>query len=132
MIMGTFDWAQYLALAKELQEREGEEACLRSSISRAYYSVYNLARNRLRERMIPVPSGESGHQKMWGLYTQSENRDCKKIGIEGDRLHARRTKADYHDTVPYLNDSVKFATTRAEELQGLIKDLAKDLPETFS
>ena len=38
-----FDWADYLRLAQELAQR-GEESCKRSAVSRAYYSVFNLAR----------------------------------------------------------------------------------------
>ncbi|MEG4171823.1 MULTISPECIES: hypothetical protein [unclassified Microcoleus] len=43
-----FDWEEYFNLAKELAETT-EEAKLRSAVSRAYYSVFCLARNYLRD-----------------------------------------------------------------------------------
>ena len=126
--MGTFDWTQYLVLAQELKKREGEEACLRSSISRAYYSAYHLACKRLRERDIDVPSGESGHKGMWDVYRTSDNKDCRKIGGDGDRLRNRRKEADYDDNVDYLTNRVLTTITTAENIQGLITDLPIHLP----
>jgi len=41
----SFNWRDYVDLAQDLLNR-AEEACQRSSISRAYYGVFCLARNR--------------------------------------------------------------------------------------
>ena len=38
-----FDWNQYLTLANKLALSSGDEASLRSAISRAYYCAFNLA-----------------------------------------------------------------------------------------
>ena len=43
-----FDWSEYFNLAQELAGTS-EEAKLQSAVSRAYYSVFCLARNYLRD-----------------------------------------------------------------------------------
>jgi len=44
----SFDWAHYIRLAETLKREAGNlaerESCLRSAISRAYYSAFGLAR----------------------------------------------------------------------------------------
>ena len=51
-----FDWGEFLSQAQRLAAG-GDEAGYRSSISRAYYSVFGLARRRLRDvERLPVPN----------------------------------------------------------------------------
>jgi hypothetical protein len=49
----SFDWSGYLTLANELSNKVDEfsdqEAVCRSVVSRAYYSVFCLARNYVRD-----------------------------------------------------------------------------------
>jgi hypothetical protein len=52
----SFDWSQYVDVAKELYEQAKtapqplQEAKFRASISRAYYAVFGKARDQLRRR----------------------------------------------------------------------------------
>jgi hypothetical protein len=47
----SFDWSEYIDLAHDLRlSANGREAYLRSAISRAYYGVFILARNHLRDK----------------------------------------------------------------------------------
>jgi len=62
-----FDWTGYLALAQELATRN-EEACLRSSVSRAYYFVYNLALSRAERNGFVYKPGESTCPAMAALF----------------------------------------------------------------
>ena len=49
----SFDWREYLVLAEALLQARTrlaqEEACCRAAVSRAYYAVYGVARNRARD-----------------------------------------------------------------------------------
>lgn len=50
----SFQWVDYLAVARHLKEHSGassySEACLRASVSRAYYAALMTARNLLRDQ----------------------------------------------------------------------------------
>jgi hypothetical protein len=58
----TFDWNEYLALAKRLALVKSNEAALRSAISRAYCCVYNVALQRAKDNEFRVKddAGSSG------------------------------------------------------------------------
>lgn len=50
----SFDWSEYLNVAKELAGVEtsaaSQEAKLRAAITRAYYAAFIKARNHLRDK----------------------------------------------------------------------------------
>jgi len=111
----SFEWSEYLDFSKELIFPSGKilypanEVILRICISRAYYSVFCLSRNYLRdiENNIIIKKA----------YYNNDTRDLKKNGgihkyvftqFRSDRekiyvanklkkLKVRREKADYHD-----------------------------------
>jgi uncharacterized protein (UPF0332 family) len=92
-----FDWTEYARLAEELRTR-GDEASLRTAISRAYYSVYHQARDYLLAEGIPLSKSDSSHKVVWNGYRVIGG-SCRSVGLNGDRLNDNRTKADYEDEV---------------------------------
>jgi hypothetical protein len=110
-----FDFFNYLTLAEELATRP-DEASKRSSISRAYYSVYNIAFERAERTAGPYPGGVGFHQWCWEKYTKTPDIACKQIGLAGDRMKRRRVKADYKPPdIPRLDDEVQLTLTEARQ-----------------
>jgi uncharacterized protein (UPF0332 family) len=106
----SFDWAEYLSLAEELQgvpvsgPLVGIEAKQRASVSRAYYSAFILARNRLRDvDLIPIPHTGGAHQFVAQRYARDPDPRRSQIGILLGRLRSVRNMCDYDDTVPQLS-----------------------------
>jgi uncharacterized protein (UPF0332 family) len=100
----SFDWADYLTLAKALQsnpEAPGpREASLRAATSRAYYAAFQCAVNFAKgEGFQPKYTGEDH----WGIkrhfqYYQPNNSAIRgKISTELGRLYDNRRMADYHN-----------------------------------
>jgi len=84
----TFDWTEYLKLANELAKRN-DEASLRSSISRAYYGVFCIARNILGYKNY---KGKDVHQKVIDKLKQNGSEFPKKLGQYLDELRREETK----------------------------------------
>jgi uncharacterized protein (UPF0332 family) len=89
----TFDWTEYLKLANELAKRN-DEASLRSSISRAYYGVFCIARNILGYKNY---RGKDVHQKVISELKQNKDRLLRKSGWNLDELRRKRNDADYQE-----------------------------------
>ena len=65
----SFDWSEYLNLAKELANQAiapaNQEAKLRTAISRSYYAAFINARNYLRDKEgILIPKTGNG-SNLW-------------------------------------------------------------------
>lgn len=94
----SFEWKNYVYLAEELSKRQ-EEACLRSSMSRAYYGVFCIARNEkwLRDYKPEKDEEEGIHQKVINKYKDSSDVIEQRIGSFLDRLRRLRNIADYDE-----------------------------------
>lgn len=100
----SFDWHQYLDLARELQRNKqmgsAEEARLRSAVSRAYYAAYHVARKRLeQEGDAGLRWTEQPHAYVWEQFKLSTEQQRREIGTKGQRLKLQRRDADYESTV---------------------------------
>ena len=119
----SFDWAEYLILARQLQ-RSGEEAKLRTAISRAYYAAFCKARNYVRDvdRDTDVPKDGRAHSYVKNKFIQSRYGVRTGIGADLNRLRIRRGKADYQDRVAGLPSMAKSAVCLANKV---LSDLAR-------
>src|ERR1035438_5350260 len=90
-----FDWGEYLRLATELSQYS-DEASHRTSISRAYYSIFHAATIQARRNGYAARS----HQKLWALYQRDPDRNCRKLSVLGNAMKVAREEADYVTTVP--------------------------------
>ena len=126
-----FDWSEYLKLARELGQRT-EESCLRSSLSRAYYFVYNLALRRAeRNGFVPL-QGESSHIQLWRLFSKSPEPECITLGQIAIRLKERRERADYKSTYARLQEEVPLVLRDAEDFAERLGRLAERHPNPQS
>jgi len=113
----TFDWSEYLKLARELAGENGssanEEARLRSSISRAYFAAYCVARNFLDNKGHGIPRGPTGHRYICDLLQESIFDEEKQAGVDLNRLRNRRNQADYDDFMRDLSAVVEDSLNRS-------------------
>ncbi len=98
----SFDWKDYTKLAEklynEVNKNSMEEAYNRSVISRAYYGVFCLSRNKAGlEFYIPRRNtNDPGvHRKVINHYKNSSKLEEKQAGKILDELRIMRNKADY-------------------------------------
>ena len=100
MATAAYNWSEYLRLATDLS-RNPDEASHRSSISRAYYSVYHIASARA------VANGyvdQKSHVELWKLYDRNASRDCKRLAAMGFRMKKERVDADYEIAAKRIPD----------------------------
>jgi len=122
----TFDWSEYLKLACELAGKEGssanEAARLRSSISRAYFAAYCVARKCLNDKGHGIPRGPAGHRYICNFLQESFSVEEKQAGADLNRLRIRRNQADYDDFMSNLSaavdDSLKKSLSVISWAQG--------------
>jgi len=122
----SFDWGEYLRLAKELVNRSGE-AELRSAISRAYYSIFRRACKILKSKNIPITESGVDHQLVPEVLKARPDIHpiAPQLGIYLERLRDDRRRADYYDDFPNLDKQAKLDVLIAEDCENLIKLMSK-------
>ncbi len=132
----TFDWIDYLNLAVQL-ERDAKddnslvEAKHRTSISRAYYSSFNLAKKYLSENGETLSKGAEVHREVQSIFEalssqeRDENRKKKLIEISSELgiLRSFRNKSDYDSTISGIDKLAEASIIRAQRLEALIREL---------
>src|SRR4051794_30970024 len=100
----SFDWGEYLSLAEALcgvavsGPLISDEAQYRSSVSRAYYAAFILARNRLRDvDLVPIPRSVNAHVFVARAYEHHADPRRVQIGVRLRDLGADRNRCDYDD-----------------------------------
>ena len=119
----AFDWVEYLNLAKDLADHKGNEAALRSAISRAYYAAFCKARNRLLREGERIPRTGQAHELVWNTYRGASDSIQNNIGIVGDRLYRNRAIADYEDKFPNLSNTVELSLSNANNVLRQLAEL---------
>jgi len=126
-----FDWTGFLNVARELCAR-GDEAYLRTSISRAYYYVYNIALIRAEQNGFRAIQGESTHIQLWRLFNQNPEPECVRLGEIANRLKERREKADYRSTYLRIQEEAKDVLEQAHDFARRLEGLATRHPSPSS
>jgi uncharacterized protein (UPF0332 family) len=128
--MPPFDWKQFLVLAQTLSNNT-DEASLRSSVSRAYYSAFNTALRRAESHGYVSKSDQLGgmHDNLWDLYANNKDITCENIAKIGQRMKRRRVSADYRSFFSNRPSQEALDTIRdATDCLQLIAQLASGLP----
>ncbi len=125
----SFDWLDYLTLAEYMNSKAGEfpdeEACYRSVVSRAYFSVYCLTRNFVKE-VDKVTFGSDDHHRLQKHLLEHPHRIRNKIGLQLRELHQYRKKADYQDNLDEMPvNTASKALTKARKIE---RELAQSYP----
>lgn len=111
----SFDWKGYVHLAEELQKRT-EESYLRSSISRAYYGAFCIARNKKGYQNYKLKRGENIHWIVIDAYKNSSNANEQNIGRILDKLRKTRNDADYDENKPIKKDLAERIVISAKQI----------------
>jgi hypothetical protein len=121
----TFDFAEYLVLARELRgERDrtsSMEAKFRSAISRAYYAAYMISCNNLREERVEIPSDVTGHERVPMILQGSSDIRKRLIGEKLERLRRSRNSADYGKEISQLEKASSGAVLEASNIINLFE-----------
>jgi len=84
----------FFTLAGTLASASGPSE-LRTSLSRSYYAVFNVAVAFLQQMGIEPVSGPQAHSAVKNGLLASQDAGLVKIGSDLDTLHAERRRADY-------------------------------------
>ena len=90
----TFDWSDFLEVAKQLVTSGGSEAAWRSGVSRAYYALYHCARNYALEMHYTEPR-VGQHQVLWDWFSSRGDTDLQQWALASQDLYWARVRADY-------------------------------------
>lgn len=107
----------FLEVAKRLQNSE-DEAERRTSVSRAYYAIFNYVKGFLANENIEIPKYAPGHEKAYQYLLNSGLPEAKKLADDLLNLRAKRNDADYELTSPkYQHDKKNsgFICVKAEQ-----------------
>jgi|SRR5450432_1020290 uncharacterized protein (UPF0332 family) len=120
----AFDWAEYLRLATDLSQNP-DEASQRTSMSRAYYSIYHAATIRAQQ------NGYTGkkHQELWALFQRDSDRACRKLSTLGNSMKVAREEADYKTTVLDVADQMVQQLEWANDFIGRLGELPPTSPK---
>ena len=124
MATPAFDWSEYLNLAVQLAANT-DEASHRSSISRAYYSIYHKASERA------VSAGyvdQHKHWQLWDMYGRNTDRAYRKLSSIGSRMKKERIDADYDATATRIAERMNVQLQRAQDFLMRLSALAPGLP----
>ena len=124
----SFDWSEYLNVAKELAGVEtsaaSQEAKLRAAISRAYYAAFIKARNHLRDKQgLVIPRTSEAHRDVSKQFENSTDAVRRSLGEKLLRLRDFRRQADYVDTFPGLFGITQIALRLSEEVLPTLNNL---------
>lgn len=115
----SFDWKEYVYLAENLMNRTGE-SCYRSSISRAYYGVFCITRNRKGYQNYKPKKGENIHWMVIDAYKNSSDRNEQNIGRTLDELRKSRNDADYNEERSIDSTHAERVVIRAKQILTLM------------
>lgn len=122
----NFDWEYYLHLAEELiddnapTEHADQEARIRSSISRAYYSAFNCARFFLSDKRGETIETNNAHN---GVRELLINHGFPEDSNRLNQLRKARNKADY--TPDWDADKKELAKKCLIESRRVVQQIKK-------
>ncbi len=123
----TFDWLQYLNLAKELVAQPAtaanKDARLRAAIHLAYYAAFNLAKEHLQNKEgHSIPKTSEVHKYVSDLFQFNPDPLRQVVGEKLKKLKKFRNQADYVTFFPGLSGITSTALKLSEEV---ISDLSR-------
>jgi len=129
--MSSFDWIEFLNLAKRLA-LASDEASQRSAISRFYYCIFNLATARAESNSYVASREGKSHQDLWLTYELSPVQECRTLARIGKRTRTQRVSAGYHAHYPDLARALKLVESDAEEFVVVLAKLDPRHPKPIA
>ena len=112
----AFDWKEYLALARSLENQAGNgftvEATTRCAVSRAYYSAFCYARNYAQKKLgYVIRRDGQDHKEVREHFIK---RRMNTIATKLETLHRWRTNCDYDEILPAEANLLKLTFMHAQ------------------
>ncbi len=92
----------FLELAKKLQNSE-MEADRRTSVSRAYYAIFNHIKSFFHNAHIKLPEAAQAHEKIYQYLFNSGSEEAEDLAADLKNLRVKRNDADYELISPKYN-----------------------------
>lgn len=108
----SFDWREYIRLAEELINQD-KESCLRSGVSRAYYGVFCIMRDKAGFKTYKE---YDVHRKVIEYYKSSRDKKEQYVGKLLDELRKKRNDADYDEDKNINADSAKTSLLESKTI----------------
>jgi hypothetical protein len=112
----------FLDVADELAGGPGE-AHWRTSIGRANYTAFHVARQLFRDVGFAVPRSEQAHAYLRLRLNNSQHPDVIEAGRQLSELRGLRNTADYDVEEPFRDDDLAMATWLAMDVVRVLDDL---------
>ena len=100
------------------------EAEWRSAVSRAYYSVFHVARQLLMQCGFEVRKGDQAHAYLWRRLSNCGVPDVQHAGRELQNLRGDRNVADYDMHIAFPQAHAKAAVELAAETAEALRRAA--------
>jgi uncharacterized protein (UPF0332 family) len=114
-----FNWDDYLKLAKDLIipdiQRKSDEACLRTAVSRAYYSAYHKALKYATKKGYSRPKINS-HKALIDFLANDNDKEIKAISAKLSIIKKDRVRCDYDDNINIYKINPSKVIKIAEEI----------------
>jgi uncharacterized protein (UPF0332 family) len=114
----TFEWIDYIKLSQILL-KTNQESYLRSSISRAYYGAFCLARKKIGYSH----KSSNVHSEVIASFKKNNNIYYKKIGKNLDELRRARNNSDYNENIIINKEFAKRMVTLSLSILGSLKNI---------
>jgi len=111
----SFNWLQFITLAESLSNQKTEE-CYRSAISRIYFGVFCLLRNKKGYKQYKK---SDVHRVVISAYKNSSDKFEKIVGKLLDELRLERNDADYDDDKSITEDLVERCLSKSRAILRL-------------
>jgi uncharacterized protein (UPF0332 family) len=121
----NFNWIRYIYLATELL-KGSDESYYRSAISRAYYGVFCIARDR---KGYSNYKRSDVHSKVITEYVKSNDEDERSVGFLLVELRNSRNQADYNSNKVIRKNEAERMVKAAKfilEILGILNDSTKE------
>jgi uncharacterized protein (UPF0332 family) len=122
-----FEWPEFLTLAEGLSKRN-DEAALRTAVSRAYYYVYHLGRQRILDNGFHFNKGADTHKQVWEKFAADVDFRCRKLNSLAKMLHDKRKQADYDIPYPMVEKEFPALLDIAKRFASDLNAIDKRLP----
>ena len=119
------DVLDFLRLAESWANRS-TEAEWRSAVSRAYYSVFHVARQLLSQCGFEVRKGDQAHAYLWRRLSNCGVPEVRHAGRELQNLRGDRNVADYDMHVGFPQAHAKAAVELAHETAEALRHAATE------
>jgi len=113
----SFNWKEFLDLAKYLKEEESsqytKQSAFRTSASRAYFAAYCQARNYAGRKLgyTPGPNPSADHGNLRRFF---QNKQMRQLANHLNALRRWRNQCDYDESIDDLETLVKSSIKKAE------------------